>query len=295
MPAVTLPDAEGKDHVLLESLGKKLTVVVLWNAENPYALDQFQEMRTELVPLTDQGVQAVAIHVGTAPPDYAQRCAAGGEGAVPAGLRTASTSRSGPPHRLPRTYLLDAQGKILWLDLEYSRSTRYDLHNALRYYLEGVGEKKEEVGSRELEVRGRRGSQDSQRRRWESGWRSRETGARRADNCLPEQGGPSGEGRRGRDERDRRDGGDRLTIEDYMISDWRSENGRVGRLHFSNLKSFVRQSSIAPASPQPSASRLSSYASSRISTLANFCPSSIARLAPPPVLTCDTCSANPIC
>ena len=43
------------------------------------------------------------------------------------------------PHtfrRVSRTYLLDAQGKILWLDMEYSRATRYDLRNALHFYLQ---------------------------------------------------------------------------------------------------------------------------------------------------------------
>ncbi len=32
---------------------------------------------------------------------------------------------------LPRTYLLDASGKILWFDMEYSRSTRNDLIQAI--------------------------------------------------------------------------------------------------------------------------------------------------------------------
>jgi hypothetical protein len=34
--------------------------------------------------------------------------------------------------RLPRTYLLDPQGKVLWFDIEYSLSTRRELHQALR-------------------------------------------------------------------------------------------------------------------------------------------------------------------
>ena len=34
--------------------------------------------------------------------------------------------------RLPRTYLLDPQGKILWFDIEYSLATRRELHQALR-------------------------------------------------------------------------------------------------------------------------------------------------------------------
>jgi peroxiredoxin len=34
--------------------------------------------------------------------------------------------------KLPRTYLLDSQGKIVWFDIEYSLSTRRELHQALR-------------------------------------------------------------------------------------------------------------------------------------------------------------------
>ena len=136
MPAGTLPDAEGKEHALLASLGKKLTVVVLWNADNPYAFDQFQEMQTELVPLCDQGVQVVAIHVGASPPDYAQLCTDNGEGVLCLLDADQKYFAQLARRKLPRTYLLNAEGKILWLDLEYSRATRYDLRNALHYYLQ---------------------------------------------------------------------------------------------------------------------------------------------------------------
>ena len=36
---------------------------------------------------------------------------------------------------LPRSYLLGADGEILWLDVEYSRSTRRELRNAILYHL----------------------------------------------------------------------------------------------------------------------------------------------------------------
>ncbi len=36
---------------------------------------------------------------------------------------------------MPRTYLVDSQGKILWFDMEYSRSTRRDLRDAIRVVL----------------------------------------------------------------------------------------------------------------------------------------------------------------
>jgi hypothetical protein len=37
--------------------------------------------------------------------------------------------------KLPRTYLLDASGKILWFDIEYSRTTRQQLLSAIRFSL----------------------------------------------------------------------------------------------------------------------------------------------------------------
>jgi peroxiredoxin len=37
--------------------------------------------------------------------------------------------------KIPRVYLLDASGKVLWLDIEYSTSTRRDLERAIKIVL----------------------------------------------------------------------------------------------------------------------------------------------------------------
>jgi hypothetical protein len=37
--------------------------------------------------------------------------------------------------KAPRTYLIDAQGQILWFDVEYSRGTRRDLLAAIEVAL----------------------------------------------------------------------------------------------------------------------------------------------------------------
>jgi peroxiredoxin len=136
MPDATLLDGDGKSHVLRDSLGKRLTVVIFWNADNPYALDQFQEIRRDVLPLVEQDVQAIAIHVGTPPEDYAELCHDSGQGVLC--LIDADRAYFGQlaTRMLPRTYVVDAAGKILWLDVEYSRSTRYDLRNALHFYLQ---------------------------------------------------------------------------------------------------------------------------------------------------------------
>jgi hypothetical protein len=46
--------------------------------------------------------------------------------------------------KLPRTYLVDAQGKILWFDIEYSLSTRRELHQALRAVVGPADDEKRE-------------------------------------------------------------------------------------------------------------------------------------------------------
>ncbi len=38
-------------------------------------------------------------------------------------------------NKVPRVYLLDAKGKILWFDVEYSRATREDLVQGVRVAL----------------------------------------------------------------------------------------------------------------------------------------------------------------
>ena len=37
---------------------------------------------------------------------------------------------------LPRTYIIDQKGTILWMDIEYSRSMRNEFRNAMWYYLD---------------------------------------------------------------------------------------------------------------------------------------------------------------
>ncbi len=135
MPDATLADPTGKKHTVLKSLGKQLTVVVLWNANNPYALDQFKQLQYDVGPLADQGVRAIAIHVGPAPDNYQQLCQQTGDGTLCLLDANRQYFATLAKSRIPRTYLLDAQGKIVWLDIEYSRTTRDELHNALLYNL----------------------------------------------------------------------------------------------------------------------------------------------------------------
>ncbi len=135
-PDGSLPDVEGTVHSLGQSLGNKLTVVVLWTASNPYALDQFEELRRDVAPFQPQGVQAIAVHVGPTPENYAQLCQEHGQDVLCLTDADRAYFAQVARQKLPRTYLVNADGKILWLDLEYSRTTRFELANALRYFLQ---------------------------------------------------------------------------------------------------------------------------------------------------------------
>jgi peroxiredoxin len=135
MPALVLPDGEGQQTPLADSLGKRLTVVMFWSAANPYAADQFRQMKSETVPFADQGVQTVAIHVGVLAPDVAELASAHGADVVCLFDEDGQAFRKVATRKLPRTYLLDAQGKVLWFDIEYSQPSREALQNAVRYHL----------------------------------------------------------------------------------------------------------------------------------------------------------------
>ena len=129
---------EKKNIRLLISLGVLtiLTVIVFWTSGNVPALEQFQRLTSDVwSSWAGAGVGVIAINVGDdielvrdLTGDAADKIASlvDEDGSVFAKFATSM---------LPRTYLVDDQGKILWFDLEYSRSTRRELQNALTHYL----------------------------------------------------------------------------------------------------------------------------------------------------------------
>lgn len=136
-PAAALKTADGADKSLDELKGAKLTVVMLWQHADPYAVGELGELQRDVFePYGAAGVGVVAVHVGddaaAAASAAAERGATyplliDGDGALYGQVATGM---------LPRTYLLDAAGKILWFDIEYSRTTHRELLAAVAYALE---------------------------------------------------------------------------------------------------------------------------------------------------------------
>jgi len=134
MPDLALQSLTGEAVSLKELRGDGLTVVVFWTTRLVMAHEQFRRLAIEVVlPLRDVGVRVVAINVGdpveqieldpTAIDDVA--CVLDPDGSATATVAT---------DILPRTYLIDSEGHILWFDIGYSRTTRRQLKNAVFYF-----------------------------------------------------------------------------------------------------------------------------------------------------------------
>jgi peroxiredoxin len=130
MPDVTLPPLTGGAPVELSSLfGEKATLVVFWSPDRRMAREQLADLGPDVVaPFGEAGVAVVGIAVG-APAAMLKAAEREFPNLLDADGKAFSQVGSA---KLPRTYLLDPQGKILWFDIEYSLGTRRELHQSLR-------------------------------------------------------------------------------------------------------------------------------------------------------------------
>ena len=140
IPPLTLSTLDGKPQELSQLYGERMTIVVFWSTGNFYAREQF----TRLMPELEQryqglGVNVVAINVGNSPDEVRELVEQHGVAADMVLDPDGEAFQQVAADLLPRTYLLDAEGRILWFDLEYSRSQRIGLHNAVHYHLKQGG------------------------------------------------------------------------------------------------------------------------------------------------------------
>jgi hypothetical protein len=172
MPGEKLATLDGKSYALNELYdNRKLVVLCFWNAATPRAKSAAEETLEFLLkeiaePYSPKGgpVRIIGVNVGDAVDVVKQIPLSsgggyifndvGGEMHLPGDAQKATESRSNPPgvvalpclldpkgefyakvakdRRMPRIYLLDIQGKILWFDVEFSRATRENLLQAIQ-------------------------------------------------------------------------------------------------------------------------------------------------------------------
>ncbi|MBN2476257.1 MAG: TlpA family protein disulfide reductase [Pirellulales bacterium] len=137
LPEGTLPDTSGQLHKLTDLRGERLTVICFWaGGKPPYgplrAAGLLEDLQKDYAqPYAEKGLRVIGVNQGDAADAAQQQIQAAGVtfpvlldplGAYFAGIAT---------EKLPRLYVLDAQGKILWFDIEYSEITRDKLRQAV--------------------------------------------------------------------------------------------------------------------------------------------------------------------
>jgi hypothetical protein len=138
VPDVELLALDGRKAALENLYGETYTVAFLWSEKkSTYARlaadEALQDLQNDLAgPYAAKGVKVIGINVGDKPAVVGQELQNAGI-KIPcyfdpdrAFFSKLATSR------LPRVYLLDAAGKIIWFDTEYTQSTRRNLMIAVR-------------------------------------------------------------------------------------------------------------------------------------------------------------------
>jgi peroxiredoxin len=135
-PDLSLVALNGHEQSLARLMGKTFTVVLFWNGSKPTALEELRDLGPDVLDrFSGNGVAVIGINTGDEPQlaselvkqagaRFPQLCDPQGE----AFKQVATT-------KVPRTFLVDPSGKILWFDLEYSSTTRRELVQAIRYLL----------------------------------------------------------------------------------------------------------------------------------------------------------------
>lgn len=133
-PEIELQTPNGDAQPIKPLLGRRATVIVFYQPlakSEPNGPRHGWMTRTLLAdlgpdvskPFGDNGVSVIAVSVGAEP--------AGVGGALalvdPEGAAMAQVGSG----RMPRVYVLDPKGTILWFDIEYSMSTRRELAQTL--------------------------------------------------------------------------------------------------------------------------------------------------------------------
>ncbi|MCE5303139.1 MAG: peroxiredoxin family protein [Planctomycetaceae bacterium] len=142
LPEAALPDAAGKSHTLGSLLGPKLSVVCFWTIGPDHrsqltAPEVLQDLMKEVVePFGARGVQVIGVNVGNQPDVVQQEIAQTGV-TFPVLLDAQGElyAQVAKDRKMPRIFLVDAGGRVLWFDIENSRQTREDLLQSIHAVL----------------------------------------------------------------------------------------------------------------------------------------------------------------
>ncbi len=140
-PELSLPTAAeptGNAQPIADQLGTKATVVAVVDSPSPMAKMMLRDLEFDIAEAyTAEAdgsavVATLAIATSTPPRDaIEQATTANYDGPLLLDEDGAAFAQLGT-QRLPRVYVLNADGQIEWLDIEYSLSTRREMRQAVR-------------------------------------------------------------------------------------------------------------------------------------------------------------------
>jgi peroxiredoxin len=141
MPNGELASADGNKVALESQLGEKYTVVFFWsegasNYARLAANAALHDLQTDIAePYAAKGIKVLGINVSDKPQSVGPELERNGVKIPvyfdPDGAYFSKVAKT----LLPRVYLLDSSGKIVWFDTEYSQSTRRNLAMAVKVVL----------------------------------------------------------------------------------------------------------------------------------------------------------------
>jgi peroxiredoxin len=129
MPAITLPKLGGGEADLATLQGKKATVVLFWH-NDPWMSKSALEDLARDVSVSEE-VAVIGVAVKTREADVVAMTNAAGATFTQLLDNDAKAFNKVGMTKLPRIYVLDGSGKIVWFDIEYSQSTRRELQRPL--------------------------------------------------------------------------------------------------------------------------------------------------------------------
>lgn len=130
-PAAELPRLKGQRTKLQSLYGKQATVVLFWQDDRWMSRMALEDLAREVASRPAEQVAVVGVFVGRSN-DAAQKVVSQAHAEFPqlVDANGATLAEVGSV-ALPRVYVLDQAGKIVWFDIEYSEGTRRELAEAL--------------------------------------------------------------------------------------------------------------------------------------------------------------------
>jgi len=131
-PAIKLPLLGGETTDLATLRGADATVILFWHPDRWMARTALVDLERDVVKkyAADRvAVIGIAVHQ---PSGAAQEIINRSHATYPQLLDTAGEALSKVgTYALPRLYVLDAAGRVVWFDIEYSEGTRRELEQTL--------------------------------------------------------------------------------------------------------------------------------------------------------------------